>query len=158
DRYVERFRDFEAGLNGQRRPPLHAVRAAAIERFAELGFPTTRSEEWKYTSVAPIARTPFALASRSPQVAGLRPVVEQFAAGLGAGSAAGLLVFVNGFYSPELSLLLEVPGSVRAMSLAAALEQKPESLEGHLARHASFQQEPFVALNTAFLRDGAFIQ
>jgi Fe-S cluster assembly ATP-binding protein len=38
---------------------LHRVRKDAIRRFAELGFPTTRLEEWKYTNVAPIARIPF---------------------------------------------------------------------------------------------------
>ena len=38
---------------------LHKIRKDAIGRFAELGFPTTRLEEWKYTNVAPIARTHF---------------------------------------------------------------------------------------------------
>src|SRR5215211_1411534 len=35
---------------------LRALRLRAIERFAALGFPTTRHEEWKYTDVRPIAR------------------------------------------------------------------------------------------------------
>ena len=39
-----------------------AVAAAAcarprLQRFAELGFPTTHDEEWRFTNVAPIART-----------------------------------------------------------------------------------------------------
>src|SRR5262249_49858795 len=35
---------------------LEAARKAAIARFAELGLPTRRSEEWKYTNPAPIAK------------------------------------------------------------------------------------------------------
>src|ERR1035438_7554622 len=45
-------------------PPAPAVvqplRDAAFARFAELGFPTTHNEEWRFTNVAPIARTRFA--------------------------------------------------------------------------------------------------
>jgi Fe-S cluster assembly protein SufD len=35
------------------------LRENAFARFAELGFPTTRDEEWRFTNVAPIARTKF---------------------------------------------------------------------------------------------------
>jgi len=38
-------------------PWIQALRDAAFQRFAELGFPTTRDEEWRFTNVAPIART-----------------------------------------------------------------------------------------------------
>ena len=37
-------------------PWVQALREAAFERFAELGFPTTHDEEWRFTNVAPIAR------------------------------------------------------------------------------------------------------
>src|SRR5262249_16435983 len=113
DRYVEHWPRFEAELNGQRRSPLHAVRAAAIERFAELGFPTTRNEEWKYTSVAPIAPTPFALACPASHPADLALTIDDFAAHLDTGSSAGLLVFVNGFYAPAFSSVPALPGAVR---------------------------------------------
>jgi len=36
------------------------LRESAIESFARLGFPALGSEEWKYTSVDPIASVPFA--------------------------------------------------------------------------------------------------
>ncbi|HKS25401.1 MAG TPA: Fe-S cluster assembly protein SufD [Thermoanaerobaculia bacterium] len=34
----------------------HDIREQAAQRFAQLGWPTSRQEEWKYTNVAPIAR------------------------------------------------------------------------------------------------------
>jgi len=40
-------------------PWLQQVRAEAFVRFSEQGFPTTHNEEWRFTNVAPIARTNF---------------------------------------------------------------------------------------------------
>jgi Fe-S cluster assembly protein SufD len=39
---------------------LQGLREAGFARFSELGFPTTRDEEWRFTNVAAIARTAFA--------------------------------------------------------------------------------------------------
>jgi Fe-S cluster assembly protein SufD len=38
------------------------LRAEAMARFAEMGFPSTRLEEWRYTNVAPIAKLALELA------------------------------------------------------------------------------------------------
>src|ERR1017187_7372214 len=38
---------------------LQSLRDAAFARFTKLGFPTTHNEEWRFTNVAPIARTAF---------------------------------------------------------------------------------------------------
>jgi len=38
---------------------IEQIREEARRRFAELGYPTTHDEEWRFTSVAPIARTEF---------------------------------------------------------------------------------------------------
>jgi Fe-S cluster assembly protein SufD len=40
-------------------PWLQKLRDSAFARFSELGFPTTRDEEWRFTNVAPIARAAF---------------------------------------------------------------------------------------------------
>jgi Fe-S cluster assembly protein SufD len=46
---------------------------------------------------------------------------------------------------------------VKAGSLATALNSDSALVEPHLARHAGYQDHSFVALNTAFLQDGAFV-
>ena len=43
-------------------------------------------------------------------------------------------------------------------SLATALASGSPLLEQHLARHAPYEQHAFVALNTAFMEDGAYIE
>ena len=48
-----------SALRGTEPAWLLALRQAGMDRFEAQGFPTTRDEAWKYTSVAPIARVPF---------------------------------------------------------------------------------------------------
>jgi Fe-S cluster assembly protein SufD len=136
---------------------LQAIRKAAIDRFAELGFPTTHNEEWKYTNVAPIARVPF------QPVVGATPAALELERLPFADLECSRLVFVNGHYCPELSSLGVLPQGMKAGRLAEALaasRQKNGStlLEEHLARYASFHNHPFVALNTAFMEDGALVE
>lgn len=157
--YLSDFELFEK--NGAVRGPswLHQVRKAAISCFGELGFPTTRHEnpglreEWKYTSVAPIVKIRFKLAEY-----GLNGLTSEMVASATLGElACAQLVFVNGHYSRELSSLWSLPGGVKVGSLAVTLNTDPASAEPHLARYASFQDHPFIALNTAFIADGAFV-
>ena len=59
EHFLGQYRAFAA--NGAAAAPawLRGVRERAIARFAEVGFPTTRHEEWRFTNVQPIAETPF---------------------------------------------------------------------------------------------------
>ncbi|MEK7757293.1 MAG: hypothetical protein AAB385_08790 [Planctomycetota bacterium] len=57
--YLSHFAELEARSPGHRLPWLQRIRKAAISHFAELGFPTTRHEEWRFTNVAPLAKIPF---------------------------------------------------------------------------------------------------
>jgi Fe-S cluster assembly protein SufD len=153
DRYLADFERLER--NGWTGGPswVHRIRKAALSRFATLGFPTTREEEWKYTSVAPIARIAF-----KPAVAEPDGLTKESVAPHTLGPAVcARLVFVNGRYSPALSSLNSLPEGVKAGSLSTALGTDPASVEPHLARHAGYEDHPFVALNTAFIQDGAFV-
>ena len=58
-------------------PWLQELREAAFERFPELGFPTTHDEEWRFTNVAPIARTSFRAGSAADSSA-RRPASERW--------------------------------------------------------------------------------
>ena len=132
---------------------LARLRREAFERFAALGFPTTRNEEWKYTSVAPIAKVPFRPASDEGAPVPLSPRERE---GVRALEQPRRLVFVNGQYSPQLSTRPPAPATVA--SLREALRKDPAAIEPHLARHADFQASAFTALNTAFFEDGAVVR
>lgn len=152
--YVAEYTRREGGLAGKAPAWLRAMREAAIAHFAEIGFPTTAQEEWRFTSVAPIAATKFAIAS------GVRGTVARAdVARHGFGDAAAAeLVFVDGHFSPELSRAASLPAGVTAASIATTLASKPASLEPHLGRHVNTGSSPFAALNTALMEDGAFVR
>src|SRR6187401_1898406 len=57
--YVKAFERFEQAGARQQPPWLFPLRKAGIARFAELGFPTLKHEDWRFTNVAPIAKLPF---------------------------------------------------------------------------------------------------
>ncbi len=149
--YLSAFAIFEESLNGRSATPLHALRKSAIGRFAELGFPGTRDEAWFHTNVAPLVRTSF----RTTTAADVRRVwkTEDAIQEL----AATRLVFVNGFYSAEYSRTGNLPHGVRVCSLSELMASEPEWVETHIARHAAYEEHAFVALNTAFLQDGACV-
>ena len=152
--YLDQFRQGQKELAGWGHPWLDQVRREAIARFAGLGFPTTHREEWKYTNVAPLARIPFRPAGYV--LNGLTQ--EKLSRFLLSDPGSSCLVFVNGHWCPGFSSLEELPQGVYVGSLAAILENNPARVEEHLARYGAFQEHAFVALNTAFLNDGAFVE
>jgi len=161
---VESFAQFEGRAAGGDREWLRAIRRSAMARFSELGFPTTRDEDWRFTNVAPIAETSFRLArlglARNGREELLRRDLDPFVL---PALACHRLVFVDGRYAPQLSSLEGLPKNVRITGLAGALDSDGDLpagaglLEAHLARFADYQHDAFSALNTAFAEDGAYV-
>ena len=52
------------------------IREEARQRFSDLGFPTTHDEDWRFTSVAPIARTSFVSGAGSQPAAASQAVTK----------------------------------------------------------------------------------
>ena len=127
-----------------------SIRQDAARRFAELGFPTTRDEEWRFTNVSSIAKTQF---SAAPSDWNAREVA-QFDQSLSPNEGGPRLVFINGRYSPDHSSCQKLPRGIRATPLREA----NGAVEAHLARYAAYQDRAFVALNTANFDDGACIE
>ncbi len=151
EQYLSAFRSFERGLNGESASPIHAVRKEAIAHFASTGFPTTHDEEWRFTDVQPIARAPYA--AGTPGTVSAADIARWTFAGLDANR----LVFVDGEFSERFSTVRSVPSGGAIMSLARALTSGDAAALRHTARHARYDQDAFTALNTGFLRDGAFV-
>jgi len=119
ERYLAGYRTFAS--EGDVPAWWHELRERGIARFAATGFPTTRQEEWRFTSVAPIVATPFPVGSGFTRVA------------------------------PE-----QVDFTVGSFG-AAAVGRQAALLQTHLGRYAKIDANPFTALATAFLGDGALV-
>jgi Fe-S cluster assembly protein SufD len=128
-----------------------AARRAGREGFEATGLPTTRLEDWRFTSLAPLATIAF---GRGDPAEALTPAEIEAAAGKPFGPR---LVFVNGRFRAELSTAHGLPAGVHAAGLAHAIAVTPELVEPRLARGVDVAGQPFAALNTAFLGDGAFV-
>jgi Fe-S cluster assembly protein SufD len=152
----------------RRQPPapewLQSLRAQGLARFEALGYPTTKNEDWHFTSVAPIAERTFHAAMTSKKgvssegsTAGVvaRADLRRFTFGQPAWHT---LVFVNGEFSENLSSYAGLGDKVRVSSLAKAIHSGTGRPERHLGKIAEFESHAFTALNTAFIQDGAFIE
>ncbi len=132
-------------------PALRALRQAGRDRFAAVGLPTPAEEGWRFTDVSALGRKPFRRATPTDNGVTADDVLERVVPG------ATCRVFVNGHAAPHLSLGPALPAGVVVTGLAAALEDCPELVAAHLGRYARIEANPFTALNTAHIEDGAFV-
>ena len=144
--------DFERRIAPATAEPAHLreVRQAAMDRFAELGFPNRRMEDWRFTSVSPITETIFTPAGGPAPLSldAVRPWTFD---------DAYRLVFVDGFLSDGLSDLQELSPGVTVAGLGETANGSVDVAGAHLARYASFESNAFVALNTALFSGGALV-
>ena len=151
--YTDQFAAYSANGGGEGPAWLPALRQRAFDRFGVLGFPTTRDEDWHFTSVTPIAERTFKSVKSAPTVlklADLKPWLVD--------DAWQRLVFVNGRFEPALSQFSELPADVQVSTLSEALREEPAWVHKHLGALASFDRAAFTALNTAFMQGGVVVR
>ncbi|MDH3638120.1 MAG: SufD family Fe-S cluster assembly protein, partial [Gammaproteobacteria bacterium] len=129
------------------------IRARGRDRFAQVGFPSTRDENWKYTNVRTIQDQVFV-----PADAGLDEVERSRLANAAIPGLNGIrAVYVNGQFAPHLAELDGLPQGAFVGGLAATLNAHPDRLDAVLGHCAPPDLHGFAALNGAFLHDGACI-
>ena len=122
---------------------LSTLREQAAQRFSQLGWPTTRWEEWKYTNVAPVTRTKWSVGA-SPS-AGTVPAESR------QPHSVAELIFINGHF-------VEARGGAKGIDVLPLRDaSRHPMVERHYARYADYQRHPFTALNTANAQDGALV-
>jgi Fe-S cluster assembly protein SufD len=153
EHYLREFGAFSRALGGES-ARLTALRQEAIARFAELGFPTMKNEDWHFTSVAPISARSF----RVPVAASGPPVTQADLDVFEFGHPEWpILAFVNGRLAPHLSTAAQLPAGATLQSLRAAIDAGDETVEQWLGRITDHRSAAFTALNTALFTDGALV-
>lgn len=151
--YIENFNTFQMKLNGQSKSFLNEIRKEAMNRLTELEFPTNRNEEWKYTNVSPILKHNFVPAVNTTIPEFTKEEIKKF---LFNDFDCHLLVFVNGFYSEELSKINLLPKGVVVGSLEKISKENPELISRYINKLSKIDNA-FNALNTAYALDGLVV-
>ena len=126
------------------------LRTRAAGKFAQLGIPTVRDEEWRFTNVTPIASSDFT-------VAGPISGAADRLSGIAYADAHVRLVVVNGRFDATLSKTKAPHAGVKMGSLATALTDHADVVQRYFGQVADFSTRPFTALNTALVQDGVFV-
>ena len=151
DTWVARHHERAASLPGAALPWLLRRRADAIARFAELGWPTTRLEPWRHTSLSFLEQHELQAPESAPHPAAtLAAVRSEF------DDSGHWLVFVDGRFERALSVLGGLPAGVVCAPLSEALSKHAEAVEAAFGT-ADDAASPY-ALNLALCTDGAFVR
>jgi Fe-S cluster assembly protein SufD len=149
DQFIQSAAQSEA-LYGSHLPFFKATRLAAAEEFQRVGFPTTRHEEWKYTNLTPLLKTP--LRSSHPE----EPQILDATTAKSLLKTEGILVVIeNGRLNTSASSVSSLPSGLTIQSFAELANDA--RLTKHLASYAPLKNEPFVALNTSMIFDGVAV-
>jgi len=151
--YLAAFQRARAAAGAAGPAWLEQLRQEGMASFERLGFPTLKDEDWRYTNIEPITAPSYAEPNGEVQSVDASGLLSQ---GL-IESESPRLVFVNGVYVAALSNADSLPAGLRLSSLAECIRQDNGTVAQELGRHASVERQHFVALNTAFLGDGAVV-
>lgn len=150
--FPELFLEF-LGTSMQQSPDMATgVHRPSFEKFARLGFPTRKHEEWKYTNTKPLQQLPYKLLTEG----GDEPDVGLIASLLRDDEIN--IVFIDGQLSSAYSSLAGLQDGITIKDLQSAYSQHKSEVEALLNQQAGEKDNAFRHLNNAFLKAGVFIK
>jgi len=154
DQLVSLFKQSIETLNQGSSPILNRMREVSIKRFAQTGIPDFRSEDYKYTNLKPAFEKNYR--HELVRETGLINLNEVYKSNIPQ-LDAHLVFLVNGWFYSGNNPGAELPKGVVLGGLEQIANDRPELLENYMNRQAGLSNDPFVALNTAFAKDGFFL-
>ena len=141
-------------FNGAGAGPAGELRKTAFAAFAETGLPHRRVEAYKYTDLKAQTRKVPPL-GKLPETDVVAALLEETA--FWKDGATHRLVFADGHFIAALSDVAELDGAIRATPLNDVLASGGETAN-RIGTLALAGDDASVALNTAFMQDGALIE
>lgn len=129
---------------------LSELRQNSWELFSQTGLPTTRHEEWKYLNLSGL---PSLVKEVEHSVDASPKDVSEYLDDNDLN-----IVFVNGVFSQEFSNINKLPKGISIAPLAQSLASQDGTISELFQRTSVNDPEPFLSLNTALFKDGAFIK
>ena len=154
ERLVALFEQSREALKAGSSPLLNRMREVSLKRFAQAGIPDFKTEDYKYTNLKPAFEKSYKQELvRENGVIDLNVVFERNIPQLDS----HLVFLVNGWFYNGNNPAAALPNGVVLGSLEQIANKRPELLQDYLNRQAALSNDPFVALNAAFAKDGFFL-
>jgi Fe-S cluster assembly protein SufD len=145
DKLIFEFENSKLFLFGSKQ-----LRDNAMESFYKQGIPTRKHEEYKYTRVDLMLKGEFDFSTNKncsdAQIEPLKFLKDAY-----------VVVIENGVFVEGSSNVQNLPKGLTICSLVDAEKSNSPVFEKHYAQYADVKTDPFIALNTAMTKDGAFI-
>ncbi|PSB27286.1 Fe-S cluster assembly protein SufD [filamentous cyanobacterium Phorm 46] len=137
---------------------LDDLRDIATQYVLAASFPTVKDEEWRFTDLSSLLQVPFHVPQSYQSTVKLADIIMPVK---NRDDLPLRLVFVNGFYAPDLStvesaVLSNLPSDFYAGNLSNVPEKYRSRITDVLSKHSQ-PTEVFTALNTAGLADSAVV-
>jgi len=152
DKLVTSFMAFENKGNVDLDSKVHGIRTEALERFEKNGFPTRKDEEWKYTSLNSLLKTDYSVFPKSESTVELKDVKKYFLHEI----ESYKIVFIDGVYSSFLSDTSHEGADICILS-SALKQPKYKMIVDHYFGTIASEKDSLTALNTAFSKEGVFV-
>ena len=153
-RFQKEFESFIDERSKKEPSWMRSIREKAFLRFSQLGFPTRKNEDWKYSKTTAIEKIPFQMATQNKTSFDKQTLQEIIDLELGK----NYIVFIDGYYNEALSSTESLPKGVIVTSMMKAIESGNESLQAHLMKQSERDDDRmFAMLNLAFFTDGVFV-
>jgi len=130
---------------------LRQLRQQGFAAFNELGLPTVKDEEWKYTSLSPLKTGAYTTTTT-------KPFKDQEALAAYVDKDDINVVLVNGAWDQGLCNMKRVPAGVIICSIEEAIKKYPQDVQFAFAQSTTNDPQGFVGLNQALFLDGVFIK
>ena len=130
----------------------HTQRSEAIQNFEREGFPTRKDEAWKYTSLRSLLKKDFSLFPSTEQPVEFKQVKEFLINEI----ESFKLIFIDGVFSSYLSDTTHDECDVCVLS-SALTRPKYKMVVDNYFNSIAKENNSFGELNTAFAKEGAFI-
>ncbi len=152
-KYAAHYNEVKDSLREGSSQLLNDLRGKALQDFIRQGIPTRRLENYKYTNLQPVFSHDYEfLHQHQPENVDLNEVFKCDVPQLDTS-----LAFVsNGWFYENSRQLNELPEGVVLGSLEKIAKEQPELLSKY-ASLANTAEDPLVALNTLYAKDGYFL-
>lgn len=153
--YIDLYNGYSEVIKQHSAPLMNASRDGSFELFKELGFPTAKSEDYKYTDLKDTLSLNYGLNINRLDV----PVNPYDVFKCDVPGIQSFLYFVvnDAFYPVDAEQNKELPEGVIISSLKEAAEKYPDLLAGYYGRLSTQKRDGLIAFNGAFAQDGFFM-